>query len=398
MTTILSCTDGSVYAPSVYDHTAWAARRMSARVRVLHMLDTHRDTASTSDFSGAIGLDAQKVLADELVALDEARGRVAQTRGRAILAAAKQHFDAAGISDVQTEHKHGSLIDAIEEHAADVDLVVIGKRGEAADFAKLHLGANLERVIRGCRHPVLVTSRAFKPIQRFILAYDGSPSVLKALDFIVENPLLRGLECHILRAGKIDDTARHYLGEAADRLRAAGFEVTSTAITGPAEEVLAQTVKEQQIDLLVMGAYGHSRIRQFIVGSTTTAMVRTCLVPVMRLSRRAVVAAGAAAAACSVRRRAHCTGRTLHPRSCWRWRRAVGRGFIPLAVYAPRSIFRAMDLVSIYQCLCDHTRLRILHALTGGPLCVCHLQEILGEPQVKVSKHLAYLKQHGMVE
>ena len=57
-----------------------------------------------------------------------------------------------------------------------------------------------------------------------------------------------------------------------------------------------------------------------------------------------------------------------------------------------------MDLVEIYQCLCDHTRLRILHLLGSGPLCVCHLQEILGEPQVKISKHLRYLKQHGLVE
>jgi ArsR family transcriptional regulator len=57
-----------------------------------------------------------------------------------------------------------------------------------------------------------------------------------------------------------------------------------------------------------------------------------------------------------------------------------------------------MDLVRLYQCFCDRTRLRILHALTGGPLCVCHLQEILAEPQVKVSKHLRYLKEHGMVE
>ncbi len=57
-----------------------------------------------------------------------------------------------------------------------------------------------------------------------------------------------------------------------------------------------------------------------------------------------------------------------------------------------------MDLVRIYQCLCDRTRLRILHVLTDGPLCVCHLQEILGESQVKVSKHLRYLKEHGMVE
>jgi ArsR family transcriptional regulator len=58
----------------------------------------------------------------------------------------------------------------------------------------------------------------------------------------------------------------------------------------------------------------------------------------------------------------------------------------------------AMSLVQIYQCLCDPTRLRILHLLTQGPLCVCHFQEVLGEPQVKISKHLAYLKARGMVE
>jgi ArsR family transcriptional regulator len=57
-----------------------------------------------------------------------------------------------------------------------------------------------------------------------------------------------------------------------------------------------------------------------------------------------------------------------------------------------------MDLVTIYECLCDKTRLRILNLLCQGPLCVCHIQEILGEPQVKVSKHLGYLKAHGLVE
>ena len=56
-----------------------------------------------------------------------------------------------------------------------------------------------------------------------------------------------------------------------------------------------------------------------------------------------------------------------------------------------------MDLVKIYQCLCDRTRLRILHLLTQTPLCVCHFQEILDEPQVKISKHLAYLRDRGMV-
>ena len=56
-----------------------------------------------------------------------------------------------------------------------------------------------------------------------------------------------------------------------------------------------------------------------------------------------------------------------------------------------------MELIQIYECFCDLTRLRILHLLTQTPLCVCHFQEILDEPQVKISKHLAYLRQRGMV-
>ena len=56
-----------------------------------------------------------------------------------------------------------------------------------------------------------------------------------------------------------------------------------------------------------------------------------------------------------------------------------------------------MHLIHIYQCFCDRTRLRILHLLTKSPLCVCHFQDILREPQVKISKHLAYLRSRGMV-
>jgi ArsR family transcriptional regulator len=57
-----------------------------------------------------------------------------------------------------------------------------------------------------------------------------------------------------------------------------------------------------------------------------------------------------------------------------------------------------VKLIEIYQCLCDETRLRILHLLTHSPLCVCHFQTVLKESQVNISKHLCYLKAHGLVE
>jgi ArsR family transcriptional regulator len=56
-----------------------------------------------------------------------------------------------------------------------------------------------------------------------------------------------------------------------------------------------------------------------------------------------------------------------------------------------------MELVKIYECLCDRTRLRLLNLLLRGPLCVCHFQDVLGEPQVKISKHLGYLRRRGLV-
>lgn len=64
----------------------------------------------------------------------------------------------------------------------------------------------------------------------------------------------------------------------------------------------------------------------------------------------------------------------------------------------PVRLRTSMDLLTIYQCFCDQTRLRILNLLCQGPLCVCHFQTLLDQPQVKISKHLAYLKARGLVE
>jgi ArsR family transcriptional regulator len=51
----------------------------------------------------------------------------------------------------------------------------------------------------------------------------------------------------------------------------------------------------------------------------------------------------------------------------------------------------------MFRAFSDRTRLRILHMLAGGELCVCDLVEVLAAPQPKVSRHLAYLRKAGLV-
>ncbi len=278
---ILACTDGSRYADSVYDHALWAARQLEGSVQVLHLIDVPHGRGIAANLSGAIGIDTRHRLKADLIALEEAQAQVAQGKAEAILEAAVAHFLASGFQRVTTEAKHGHLADTIAEDERSAALVVIGKRGEAADFERLHLGSQVERVIRSCRHPVLVASRAFQPISRVLLAYDGGHSAREAVAYALAYPLLHGTEIHLVTVGKPHAKIDEDLANTADRLKKGGYAVEVRHLSGLPEDVFAEYTISHDIDLLAMGAYGHSRIRQFIVGSTTTQMVRTCQVPVL---------------------------------------------------------------------------------------------------------------------
>ncbi len=278
MPRVLACTDGSIYATSVYDHAAWAAERLGgASVQVLHVLDRAAAAATPADRSGTIGFDASEELLRELARLDAERGRVALRRARALLAEAERRLRAAGVALAQ---RHGSVVEAVAEFEAGADLVVIGKRGEAADFAVGHLGANLERVVRASARPVLVASRAFRPIGRVLIAYDGGPAASKAIDYAARRTVLKGLECHVVTVAPQGGGSGAPDGPA-EVLRRGGLEVTAEVLRGEPEQAIAAYVAAAGIDLLVMGAYGHSRVRALLIGSTTTALLRACRIPVL---------------------------------------------------------------------------------------------------------------------
>ncbi len=281
MRQILTCTDGSLYAPGTYALTAWAARRLDAEVHVLHMLDAHRERATSADRSGNFGVDAGQALLLEMVDLEEKQNRLAREHGKLVLAEAERQLAAAGVSRVTVEQRHGELVETVTSLEEKADLLILGKRGQGAGVAADHLGSNLERVIRASIRPVFVASREFPEINNFLLAYDGGHSMTKALEFLASQPLLHGLRCHLLRAGKIDPHAEHLAQEAAAKLQASGYEVTVELTAGEPEKVIADSIARHHISVVLMGAYGHSRIRQLVVGSTTTAILRTCHVPVL---------------------------------------------------------------------------------------------------------------------
>ena len=276
---IIALVDGSLYSKSVCENAAWIAGRIDAPVEVLHVIG-RREAAST-DLSGAIGLGARTELLDELSALDEERAKLAQRRGRAIVEDAEAIIRAAGITSVTARLRNGDLLEAVSAAETGAGLVVIGKRGEAADFARLHLGSNLERIARASTWPVYVAARAFRPIANVLIAYDGGQSAMKAVDHVARSPLFARLDVRLLTVGAESVAARRALEGAQATLRAGGHKARIDLIPGQAENIITDTVERDGVDLLVMGAYGHSRIRSLIIGSTTTEMIRSCKIPVL---------------------------------------------------------------------------------------------------------------------
>lgn len=279
---VLAALDVSDYSASVAHLAGWAACRLGAPLELVHAIDRQAGRRAKADLSGSLSLGDQDDLLAELAALDESRARLAQESGRRMLELARAIT--VGSYHVSTEHRlrHGELVETLLELEPGVRLFVLGMRGEHADLAKDHLGSNLERVVRAVHRPVLVAARSFSAPRRFLIAFDGSPTTRRCVQIVCASPLLKGLPCELLT---VADPARppDGLAWAEQQLLEAGFDLHVQIEPGQPDEVIARHVRDHAVDMVVMGAYGHSRIRQLIVGSTTTEVLRACLVPVLLL-------------------------------------------------------------------------------------------------------------------
>ena len=279
MNDVIACIDGTAVSEAVSDCAAWASLRLDAPLILLHVLDKAEYPTHT-DLSGNIGLGSREALLQELAELDEKRGKVALEQGRLMLEAARQRAVADGVANPIVHQRHGSLLDSLQAIEQDTRLLVMGKHDENL---KPHVGSRLESVVRTLHCPILVTTETFTAPQRVMLAFDGSPTTRKGVEMVAASPLLRGLPCHVVMIGADTNEHRSQLDWARQTLTAAGIEVTSALEQGEVEPTLCAYRREHDIDMLIMGAYGHSVIRRFLVGSTTTSVIRNAQMPVLLL-------------------------------------------------------------------------------------------------------------------
>ncbi|RUO79207.1 universal stress protein [Pseudidiomarina taiwanensis] len=283
MTQIITCIDGSAASDAVRQYGVWAARRLTAPLTFLHVLD-ERSYPVATDASGNIGLGSREHLLEELAKLDHERAKIALQHGEHMLEAAQQHALAAGVEQVQWRQRHGDLAESVAALQADTRLIVLGLHGEQTSEKPELLGTHIETVIRTASKPVLLTALEYQEPTSVLFAFDGSETAQKGIAMVAQSPLFLGLPIHVVAvSSNPTQELQQQLHAAAKVLAEAGHEVVTKVLAGEVEPTLHGYQAEAGLDMLVMGAYGHSRLRQFLLGSTTTHMLRKSVTPVLVL-------------------------------------------------------------------------------------------------------------------
>lgn len=272
--TILVGLDGSDHSRTAIRYGLWLGEKLGARVIGLHVIDIVSIEGSFfHDISGSLGFEPYLDFSTKM-------RQVLQERGEALLQEFAAQASAKNIL-FDTTLGMGVVPNEVCERARTADLVVIGHRGVNEKFSTGLLGGTAESVTRKCPKPVWACSTEFKEVSNPVLAYDGSSRAASAMASAAEFCTQLSLPLTVLNVSKDANLGQKTLEEARAYLAAYKIDVRlELQQTTNAPERIANFIREEKHDLLFIGAYGHGRIIEMVLGSTTEYVLRNCACPV----------------------------------------------------------------------------------------------------------------------
>ena len=273
---ILIPIDGSDYGKTAIAYGIYIARKLDAQLTGLHVVDVRLMQGPVfTDISGSIGLPPYQ---EFLPAIESSLDAKAES----ILKEFREQCEAAGIHP-ETKKITGVIDETIiEEGRKCCDWILLAQRGEHFHIGSgAILGSTAQSVVRRSGKPVLVTPERFREINRMALAYDGSAPAQNALNLAAELSARAAWPLSVVIITD-DQALGAELSEKAEAfLKTRVADGTVLILKGKEDKELLKFIREGTVELLVMGAYGHNRLREVLVGSTTSAVIRKSPIPVL---------------------------------------------------------------------------------------------------------------------
>ncbi len=273
---ILIPTDGSEYGKTAIAYGIAIAKRLEAGLTGLHVVDVRLLQGPLfTDISGSVGLPPYQEFLPAIESTLEAKAE-------SILKEFRDQCQAAGIQP-ETKKVTGVIDEAIiEEGRKCCDWILLAQRGEHFHIGSgAILGSTAQAVVRRSGKPVLVTPETFREIESMALAYDGSAPSHNALKLAAELSERASWPLSVVIVTDDQTLGTRISQKAEDFLSGLKIDHTTLILKGKEDKTLLSFIREGSVELIVMGAYGHNRFRQLLLGSTTSFVIRKSTIPVL---------------------------------------------------------------------------------------------------------------------
>ena len=270
---ILVPLDGSEHSRAALEYGLWLAQKFDGTLFGQHVIDTISiEGTFFHDVSGSLGFEPYLDFSTKM-------REILEERGKNILQSFAERCREKNVSH-QTFLDMGLIANEICERSKVADLVMVGHRGINEEFSTGLLGTTAETITRKCPRPVFVSTKKFKPVERPLLAYDGSQRASSAMESAAEFCARLALPLTVLtvaREDKLGETIQH---QARAYLGSYKIDTRFERARGYPEQKIIEYISTFDHDLIFIGAYGHRRIIEMVLGGTTEYVMRNATCPV----------------------------------------------------------------------------------------------------------------------
>ncbi|HPE07194.1 MAG TPA: universal stress protein [Smithellaceae bacterium] len=273
--TILIPVDGSTNSDIAVDYGIYIAPKLEASLTGLHVIDIYLiQGPMMTDVSATVGMAPYDCFF-------EAVEKSLKEKADRVLKNFEDRCRAAGVA-CRTKKNTGKISDTIIEDAEDADLILMAKKGEHFHLKEGGLiGSVAEVVTRHSGKPVMVIPESFREIESMGLAYDGSAPARKALALSLNISEKAKWPITVLIINSDAAKAADLTAQVEDMAQKGLADCEVIISAGREADEILKFIAEGPVELMVMGAYGHNRLRELLLGSTTSHIIHKSPIPVL---------------------------------------------------------------------------------------------------------------------
>lgn len=276
MSYILCCVDGENYSQSTCDYAVLISNNMNLPLKFLHIIE-HSSKSENLNLSGNISLGEKDDMLEEFTNEEALKNKNTIKEGRILLDSLKQRASKTCKNEIFILQIHGDVIETILESQEQTAVLVIGITSKQNH----KIGNNVKDIIRAIHKPVLLVNSKFIEPKKLLIAYNGSNESKNLLNTTSVKPIFKDIKRDIVNINEDKSSSAKLLNEAKEIFEKQNIEVSTSVLSGEPRDEILKYFEKNSCDILAMGAFGHSRLKEFIFGSFTSEIIAQSKKPIL---------------------------------------------------------------------------------------------------------------------